>query len=473
MRNTKQAVSLSDRPDIFISHATPEDNDFTIWLGAKLEALGFRVWADVLRLRGGQDWQRLLERALRQTSRKVLFVGTPRSAEKQGPRNELEIASQVAREIGDDNFIIPLRVMPHPSIFRIAQAQYIDFFTSGWAHGLTELLERFNELGIVGSHNRRESSLWQELQMLHRRALVAAPELLVSNWLCLAEPPPRIAFYDFSGGISIDHADARCEQAPWPLVRYHHGFLSFADAADLYEHFGPRLPFSKVADMSTDVFLEDGWWDSNVRLKRRDAQSFTTQMWLTGIQHLANARGLRGFEMAGGVQAWWLPLSPDFVNQVSFDFEGLRGSRQLQGYSAVREVYWHYAASFSVRFAPYTHIEVSSHVLFTGDGAEPIPESSRQHRLRRSFTKSWRNARWRDLMLAYLHILSAGQRTIRIPLGASTHVDFILPPIMFESQMQVNEEHDSSTGGYGDEFDELDEDGSFDWENEDEVDSDA
>ena len=36
------------RDAIFISHANPEDNDFTVWLGARLTAAGYEVWADVL-----------------------------------------------------------------------------------------------------------------------------------------------------------------------------------------------------------------------------------------------------------------------------------------------------------------------------------------------------------------------------------------------------------------------------------------
>ena len=64
------------RDAIFISHANPEDNAFTVWLGARLTAAGYEVWADVLRLRGGQDWQRLLEDALRHRACKVLLVGT-------------------------------------------------------------------------------------------------------------------------------------------------------------------------------------------------------------------------------------------------------------------------------------------------------------------------------------------------------------------------------------------------------------
>ena len=48
-------MTETGRDAIFISHANPEDNAFTVWLGARLTAAGYEVWADVLRLRGGQD----------------------------------------------------------------------------------------------------------------------------------------------------------------------------------------------------------------------------------------------------------------------------------------------------------------------------------------------------------------------------------------------------------------------------------
>jgi TIR domain-containing protein len=79
------------RVALFISHANPEDNTFTLWLGAKLAALGYEVWADILRIRGGQDWQRKLEDALRKRARKVLLVGTSRGTQKQGVRNENDV----------------------------------------------------------------------------------------------------------------------------------------------------------------------------------------------------------------------------------------------------------------------------------------------------------------------------------------------------------------------------------------------
>ncbi|MBS0344245.1 MAG: toll/interleukin-1 receptor domain-containing protein, partial [Proteobacteria bacterium] len=131
---------LPRREALFISHATPEDNHFVRWLGAKLTAMGYEVWADVMRLQGGDDWARELEGALRNRAVKVLLVCTPSGLEKQGVRNEIEMATSLARRLGDENFIIPLRLDAYEAPFRIAHLQYIDF-KRNWASGLTELLE--------------------------------------------------------------------------------------------------------------------------------------------------------------------------------------------------------------------------------------------------------------------------------------------------------------------------------------------
>jgi hypothetical protein len=52
---------MNERSALFISHANPEDNTFTLWLGAKLAALGYEVWADVMKISGGVDWQTLVQ----------------------------------------------------------------------------------------------------------------------------------------------------------------------------------------------------------------------------------------------------------------------------------------------------------------------------------------------------------------------------------------------------------------------------
>jgi len=127
------------REALFISHASPEDNAFTLWLGAKLSARGYEVFADVLRLRGGDDWERILENAIREQAAKVLLVATPHGVQKQGVRNEITIATQTAKKIGDSQFIVPLRLAPFDAPLQIAHAQYIDC-AQGWALGLSGLL---------------------------------------------------------------------------------------------------------------------------------------------------------------------------------------------------------------------------------------------------------------------------------------------------------------------------------------------
>jgi TIR domain len=48
------AVNDAARAIVFISHANPEDNDFTTWLAARLALAGYEVWSDITKLIGGE-----------------------------------------------------------------------------------------------------------------------------------------------------------------------------------------------------------------------------------------------------------------------------------------------------------------------------------------------------------------------------------------------------------------------------------
>src|SRR6516165_7980453 len=119
-------MGYATREALFISHARPEDNAFTLWLGAKLTALGYLVFADVLQLRGGDDWQRILEDAIRNKAAKLLLVASPHGVQKQGVRDEITVAVQTAKKIGDNQFIVPLQLAPFEAPLQIAYAQTID-----------------------------------------------------------------------------------------------------------------------------------------------------------------------------------------------------------------------------------------------------------------------------------------------------------------------------------------------------------
>jgi len=56
--NTTKGVSRTTRSVVFISKATPEDDDFVLWLAPRLEAAGYIEFADILNLDLGDRWLR-------------------------------------------------------------------------------------------------------------------------------------------------------------------------------------------------------------------------------------------------------------------------------------------------------------------------------------------------------------------------------------------------------------------------------
>jgi hypothetical protein len=234
-------IETTARQALFISHANPEDNVFTLWLGAKLTALGYEVFADILRLKGGQDWERILEDAIRNKGAKFLLVATPHGVQKQGVRNEITIANETAKKINDNEFIVPLKLARYESPLLIAHAQYIDF-EKGWSAGLSELVSLLAEIRFPKPHNAANLELWRGVQLKDARLISSGPERLMSNWLAIEGMPDRVRFYDFRGSISHGAALGAMRNSPVPVAQFNRGFLSFAPLPQLQDHFGLICP---------------------------------------------------------------------------------------------------------------------------------------------------------------------------------------------------------------------------------------
>lgn len=435
----KRSPAPPDRPALFISHAAPEDNAFTLWLGAKLAAMGYEVWADVLRLRGGDDWQRKLEHALRHRARKVLLVANPRAVDKQGVRNEIQIASDVARKIGDADFVIPLRLAPFEAPFLIAHAQYIDF-QRGWAAGLAELLETLDQTYQVPRNAIEESAVWREIQLLHAKTVVSKPERLVSNWLAIDQLPAKVRYFEFKSG-SERLAHARIKDASWPVVPFRLGFLTFAQYHDLQEHFGANLPLKLEAEWATHWFLEEGW--AALGIARWDARNKFSDLARQAIERLLRAKGLKCYKLSGSQQAWWAPVDIVPTSKVAFRWNDIAGLRQIQGVSVKRQMNWHFGISVAARTAPFRHVRILSRLIFTEDGQRPFDDPAKMHRLRRSFAKTWRNPRWRDMLLAFLHWLAGGASKLVAPVSGDEGLVLRLPPVTWMAPISIPTEADS------------------------------
>ena len=85
-----------------------------------------------------------------------------------------------------------------------------------------------------------------------------------------------------------------------------------------------------------------------------------------------------------------------------------------------------------------------------------VKDDKKQHRLRRTVCKSWRNKQWYGRMLAFLELLSGETAFVPLPLGANAHIKLDAAPLLFTSPVSTplpdklgddQEEEDTSTLG--------------------------
>jgi hypothetical protein len=107
----------------------------------------------------------------------------------------------------------------------------------------------------------------------------------------------------------------------------------------------------------------------------------------------------------------------------------MAGLRQIQGVSAKRQMNWHFGISVAARTAPFPHVRILSRLIFTEDGHKPFDDPTKMHRLRRSFAKTWRNPRWRDMLLAFLYWLADGRSQLSGLVSGDEALVLKLPPV--------------------------------------------
>lgn len=134
-----------DRDTVFISHATPDDNEFVRWLGGELTGRGYTVWADVFQLKGGTPFWTTIEDALRKRAIKVISVVSRGSVDpaRSGVRNELSVADGLRKSLKDPGFIVPVRIDDTPFDdlpIQVHQLNTLDF-SADWNTRLPDLID--------------------------------------------------------------------------------------------------------------------------------------------------------------------------------------------------------------------------------------------------------------------------------------------------------------------------------------------
>lgn len=404
------------RETVFVTHAAPEDNEFALWLSAKLAIRGYRVWVDRRRLRGGDDFWDEIDRVLRNDAVKQVVVFT-HHIRKQGVKKELAIGDAVKSRLGDPNFMIPIRA--DDVGFSDAPPEFIRGNVlnahPNWHDCLAELFATLEDAqvpcGGSASSNAADLNAIVEAREEGRRFVVPRAEAALSNWFPIM-PPNRIRYFRFEGMKAQMETWLRDCRIPYIV----HGRLAgtFADPAGFAEasSFDQRTPTAYDLLFTDFVSGKDpGPRDQD----RRGASNDVVNLLRQHFGQVARERGLLPVEFANGEMGWFFPdgLLPE--KKITFKTsEGRRIRRTMSG--KFKDYRWHVCLVPKPRIWPEVLYRIHANVVLSKDGKTPLP-GDKTHKRRRRLTKSWWNDIWRDRLLAAMYFLAGGGNEVLVPAG--------------------------------------------------------
>jgi hypothetical protein len=425
----------SQRNMLFVSHASPEDNEFARWLALQLGKEGFPVWCDQTKLLGGEE----IEQAIRVRTRRFLFVQSRNSNQKDGPLDELALAKTVGKQLGDTHFITAIRIDDLPfSEFniRLHKLNSIDC-APNWLAGFKQLIKRLHEDAIEKDERFGADSvaIWWRTNFGEEEGVSEAPDFYCSNRLSLIDPPQQVNV------IKLEHSlpeDTDVTTAPSPISPQGRLIVSFATFRDLLPFFeGFRIGNDGTDTIDTVHFREEGIVRA---IDGRSARNHLSFLLRQGFHRFALARGLHEYELTGSRRFFWFPKDLVENDRISFralddtnTWKAVVGFKSLKAKDAnARLRNWHFGIEGIPHVGFHSYLSVLPHVAFSENG-ELYESTKKQHAYRRNQCRSWYNNDWRDRILATLAFLRGEDAELRIPLGPDAVATFQALPEVIES----------------------------------------
>jgi hypothetical protein len=121
--------------------------------------------------------------------------------------------------------------------------------------------------------------------------------------------------------------------------------------------------------------------------------------------------------------------------RIAWGRQGQRRSSMLRNSAGGKM--WQYGVSATPYFWPYPHFKIKARVLFAdlagGQTGAVIDDADRQHRLRRTICKGWRNKAWHGRLMAFLGLLSGDSPHVAVPLADDCALLLDARPELFTS----------------------------------------
>ena len=450
------AAEKDARDVIFFIKSSPYDDEFTLWLAPKLEAEGYQVFADILTLQPGDRWRREMNRALQHRATKVLLLCRNATLNDQDVQDDIDIARDVATEINDQRFIIPLRLENGPKVKGIGDAVAVDF-VRGWGAGLTSLLEALRRQKVAKRTDRIQiDPNWDLFRRRGAVPIVNEPERLTSNWLRVMEAPDLINYYEATGVVESERLKRSVAAYHFPIAIHGSGFLTFANQSKIDADFQSVGRFQLKHRIPLQDFVDKGF--PKLGIRSQTASNQLNEMLKRAWFLFCKERGFVEYQYSNGVGFHASPELAPTGKRIPWGKQGSRRSSMLR--NMAKGHIWQFGVTALPTFRPFWHFKLKSRVLFSADNGTPeglaIDDPQKMHRLRRTGCKGWRNKQWYSRMLAFLELMSGESAYIRLRLSTESYLLLEAAPVLFSSPVSTalpdlldsdDEEADLSTLG--------------------------
>lgn len=422
---------------IFILKSSPIDDEFALWLAPKLEAEGYRVFADILTLEPGDRWRREINQALEHRAAKALLVSRNATLDDPLVQDDIDIAIDIAKRRGVERFILPLRLEQGRKVKGIGDTVAIDF-VRGWGEGLMSLLDALRRQKVP----RQTDTVcinpnWELFRRRGAIPLIDEPERLTSNWLRIVEAPDTMNFFEASGALDVDRLKRALKRYPYPTAVQGRGFLSFASQAEIDETFEEIGRFRLKHSIPLLKFLEEGV--PKLGIKRQVASNVLMVMIKEAWFQFCKTRGLIEYSYSNSVGFHACPELAPTGKRIPWGKQGDRRSSMLR--NIARGHIWQFGVTALPATWPFWHLKLKARVLFAADNGTPagleIDDHKKMHKLRRSICKGWRNKQWHGRMHAFLEVLSGDSAYVRLHLSAEHDLVVDAAPILFTSPVST------------------------------------
>ncbi len=445
------------RDTIFISHATPDDNEFSIWLASRLELMGYKVWIDKNELLGGEKFWEKIDLVIRNESVKFLLVYSEKillngqaGKLKDGVYKEFSLAESIAKQHFELTDFITLLKIDHSAHNLFIGADRLNkiSFTDNWGKGLELLFDKLNKDGIKTNQHDKQTdfSKWYLSNLAVKNPIIPKKELFYTNWWGVDSFPETFYISRFVNETQAKTVFDQNQTYPISLI------------GNCISSFERKLNFIVVREsVSIEVLPEEIYTiNTSDLLMGFDKQSFPThkdasnhfkKLFKRAFHIFLKQKHLYWYELANKSIAYYHTFQSLPNTKVSFfyPFSSAKRPKKKNLFGKYLTLgRWHFAISVRPILEPILGFSVKSHIVFTKDGFNAWEDKDVVHSHRRKKGKRMFNEEWRDLLIGFINSLKNENELIEISIAQASVIKMKNNVELFWSEVGYYDPDDST-----------------------------